>query len=101
VNAVPNRGPKTPYNIATRVNVIAASRDPVAFDYWAAKYILLKVAELKGYVGRSSMDPDNSASGSFGDWLRLSMEEIIMAGYHATVDEDHMNVYVSNLQSES
>ena len=34
VNAVPRRGPGTPYNIAMRVNVIAASRDPVALDYW-------------------------------------------------------------------
>jgi len=97
VNAIPNMGPGTPYSIATRVNVIAASTDPVALDYWAAKYILLKVAELKGYAGRSSVDPDNSAPGFFGNWLRLSMEEIKLAGYQATMDEDYMNVYVSNL----
>lgn len=97
VNAIPNRGPRTPYSIAIRVNVIAASTDPVALDYWAAKYILLKVAELKGYVGRSSIDPDNSAPGSFGNWLRLSMEEIRLAGYQVTMNEDHMNVYISNL----
>jgi len=99
VNAVPGRGPRTPYHVATRVNVIAASRDPVALDYWAAKYVLLRVAELNGYTGRSSIDPDNSNPGYFGNWLRLSMEEIRMAGYQVTVDEDHMNVYVSNLQS--
>ena len=94
VNAVPRRGPRTPYEIATRVNVIAASTDPVALDYWAAKYILMKVAKLKGYSDLSSMDPDNTSSGSFGNWLTLSMNEIIRAGYQSTVDEDHMNVYV-------
>jgi len=97
VNAIPNRGPGTPYSIATRVNVIAASTDPVALDYWAAKYILMKVAELKGYGDRSSMDPENLNSGSFGNWLKLSMNEIIQASYQSTIEEDHMNVYISNL----
>jgi len=99
VNAVPKRGPRTPYNVATRVNVIAASVDPVALDYWAARYILMKVAELKGYGDLSSMDPDNTNSGSFGNWLRLSMNEIVLAGYQSTMDEDHMNVYVTSLSS--
>jgi len=99
VNAVPRRGPGTPYNIAMRVNVIAASRDPVALDYWAAKYILMKVAELEGYSDLSTMDPDNTNRGSFGSWLRLSMDEITRAGYQSTMDEDHMNIYVSTLES--
>lgn len=102
VNAVPRGGPRTSYNDATRVNIIAASTDPVALDYWAAKYILLEVARRKGYSGLSSIDPDNTESGSFGYWLRLSMEEIRRAGYQATVNEDYMNVYVLHLkQSQS
>jgi len=100
VNAVPNYGPRTPYNIATRVNIIAASTDPVALDYWAAKYILMQVAELKGYSDSGSMDPDNLSAGSFGSWLRLSMDEIILAGYQSTMDEDHMNVHTSNFGSK-
>ncbi|MCD6465266.1 DUF362 domain-containing protein [Candidatus Bathyarchaeota archaeon] len=96
VNAVPRGGPATSYEEATRVNVIAASTDPVALDYWAAKYILLEVAKIKGYSGVSSMDPDNTGSGSFGHWLRLSMEELKRAGYQVTVDEDYMNIYVAH-----
>ncbi len=96
VNAVPGGGPATSYEEATRVNVIAASTDPVALDYWAAKYILLEVAKIKGYSGVSSMDPDNTGSGSFGHWLRLSMEELKRAGYQVTVDEDYMNIYVAH-----
>jgi len=94
VNAKPRGGPSTRYDEAIRVNIIAASTDPVALDYWAAKHILLEVAKRVGYDGISSLDPDNTASGSFGFWLRLSMEEIKRAGYQATVDEDYMNVYV-------
>jgi len=100
VNAVPNYGSRTPYNIATRINIIAAGTDPVALDYWAAKYILMQVAELKGYSGRSSMDPDTLNAGSFGSWLRLSMDEMILAGYQSTMDADHMSVYISNFGSK-
>lgn len=96
INAVPRGGPATPYEEATRVNIIAASIDPVALDYWAAKYILLEVAKIKGYSDVSSMDPDNTRNGSFGHWLRLSMEELKRAGYQVTVDEDYINVYVAH-----
>ncbi len=97
VNANPAGGPITPYNAATRVGVIAASTDPVALDYWAAKHILLQTAKLKGYSGLNSLDPDNTAPGSFGYWLRLSMQEIGRAGYQTRVDESYMNVYVISL----
>jgi len=97
VNAVPRAGPRTTYNSATAVNVIAASTDPVALDYWAAKNILVQVARSKGYSETASIDPDNTDLGSFGNWLRLSMQEIKTRGYQATTDEAEMNVYVSTL----
>ena len=96
-NANPGRGPGTPYESATRTNVIAASTDPVALDYWAAKNILIPTARHLGYSVVSSIDPDNIASHSFGRWLRLSMEEIILAGYQATVDEACINVYLADM----
>jgi hypothetical protein len=77
--------------------VIAASQDPVALDYWTAKHILLQVAQNAGHTGISRMDPDNVSTRSFGQWLRLSMEELNRAGYQAAVDEARMNVYVSRL----
>jgi len=97
VNAKPHGGPGTSYKEAVRVNIIAASTDPVALDYWAAKYILLEAAKKKGYSGLSSIDPDNTAGGFFGYWLRLSMDEIKRAGYQVTVDEDYINVYVLHI----
>ncbi len=85
-------GPSTPYQRATRVDVIVASTDPVALDYWASKNILMGAAP-EGDT--SAIDPDGVRAGSFGDWLRLSMDEIVRAGHQATVDEERMNVYVS------
>lgn len=97
VNANPGRGPSTPYESATRTNIIAASTDPVALDYWAAKNILVPAARHLGLSAVSSIDPDNTTPRSFGHWLRLSMEEIKRAGYQATVDEASMNVYKADM----
>lgn len=95
VNANPagySPGPSTPYDRGTKVNAVLASTDPVALDYWAAKNILLKEAPEGADV--SSIDPDLIESGSFGSWLRLSMEEIIQGGFQVTVNMDHVNVYL-------
>jgi hypothetical protein len=95
VSLTPGNGPQVYYNDATGVNVIAASTDPVAMDYWAAKYILVQGARERGRSNVASLDPDSGRS--FSRWLRLSMDEIVAAGYQATVDEARMNVYVSEL----
>lgn len=100
VNTEPKGGPGTSYVEATSANIIMASADPAALDCWAAKHVLMQTAELQGYGDLSSMDPDNNVKGSFGTWLRLSLQELISEGYQATVDEDQMNVYVVNLQSK-
>jgi len=98
VNANPAGGPRTPYDVATRTNVIAASTDPVALDYWAAKHILLQASQSEGHSNVASIDPDNTTPRSFGHWLRLSMQEISRAGFQATADEAHMNIYVFHLR---
>ncbi|MCW3991932.1 MAG: DUF362 domain-containing protein, partial [Candidatus Bathyarchaeota archaeon] len=93
VNANPRSGPSTPYGRATRVNVVAASTDPVALDHWATKNILLEASPASS--DRITIDPDRDVPGFFGHWLRLSMHEMVKAGYQVTLDEDRMNVYVS------
>jgi hypothetical protein len=95
VNARPGSGPGSSYGSATEVNVVAASTDPVALDYWASKHILCRVCSDVFKMDDSTMDPDNTASRGFGDWLRLSMNELNAAGHEFTCDEDRMNVYVS------
>ncbi len=91
-------GPSTPYDRATRVNVLMASTDPVALDYWAAKHVLVQAASLIGYNDTHTLDPDNTdksgVAEAFGVWLNLTKNEIIAGGYNVTTDENHMNVYV-------
>jgi len=93
INARPLNGPTSSYDSATRTNIIAASTDPVALDYWAAQNILMPAAKSLGYTDLSSMDPENNSSGKFGNWLRLSMMELRKSGYNTTTDRNAMNVY--------
>jgi hypothetical protein len=57
----------------------------------------MQAARLAGHGDLSKIDPNNEEAGSFGDWLRLSMEEIRRGGNTVTADEDMMNVYDVNL----
>jgi len=97
VNAAPGRGPQTRYADASQVGVIAAGRDPVALDYWAAKNILMAAAAARGFRHAATLDPDIVNVG-FGRWLRLSMEEIRRAGFVSTVDLDGVNITVGSLE---
>jgi len=95
VNARPCEGPRTSYEDATKQEVIAASRDPVALDYWGSKNILCKLCEkLTGKI-HNSLNPDNSEKGSFGSWLRLSMNELNSSIYEFTCEADRINVYLA------
>ena len=97
-------GPPTPYDAASYTNIIGASLDPVAMDYWAAKNILIPAAEEKGYTSVSSMDPDNASLASprmiesFHNYLERSMNELLDAGYQLTMNEEQMNVYVTTTE---
>ncbi|MCL2444435.1 MAG: DUF362 domain-containing protein [Treponema sp.] len=87
-----DRGPSSSYNTAKQINKIAACLDPVALDYWASKNILMpEVMNLPG--GRApAMSPDGTEPGTFGFWLRLSMNELHKAGIWATMDEAEIQV---------
>lgn len=93
-------GPDTPYDRATRLNILAASIDPIALDYWASKHVLVQTANLIGYTDTHTLDPDSYdrtgvANGvAFATWLRLSRDELAAAGYNFTADETHINVHV-------
>jgi len=88
----PDRGPAVSYNAAVEINTIAASTDPVALDVWTTNHILIpEVERLPG--GRAAgMDPSSTTPGSFGHWLRLSLNEMLDAGYRFTMDEREMLV---------
>ena len=87
-----DRGPSSSYANARQINKIAASLDPVALDYWASKNILIpEIRTLPG--GRETiMNPDGTEPGTFGYWLRLSMNELHKADIWATMDEAEITV---------
>jgi hypothetical protein len=88
----PEGGPGTPYSRAVQKNMIAASIDPVALDYWASKNVLIPAAQAAGNRRYTSMDPDSNEPGSFGYWLRLSMDELLKGGYKVTMDNSKIRV---------
>jgi hypothetical protein len=60
-------------------------------------HVFMQAAQNLGCKVLSLIDPDNTLSDSFGERLKLSMQEIKKAGHQATTNEDLMNVYVVNL----
>ena len=85
----PEGGPRSLYNTAVQVNKIAASTDPVALDHWASREVLMPVAPARI---RAAMHPDGTQPGTFGHWLRLSMNELHRAGIWATMNESEMRI---------
>ncbi|MDR2481547.1 MAG: DUF362 domain-containing protein [Spirochaetaceae bacterium] len=95
----PQRGPASLYNTAVQKNIIAASTDPFALDWWAAKYILTPAAESAGNVRAKLMDPDSKDTISFGYWLKKSLFEVKNAGIPATTEIDSIFIYNMNLKN--
>ena len=111
VNANPlessfDRGPWSTYSTASATDIIGASVDPVALDYWSAKYVLVPTAQYLNYTEYSSLDPDYEPISehiyypavqmeeSFHNYLEYSMDEMKNAGLQVTMDETEMNVFV-------
>lgn len=99
-------GPSTSYNDASYTNVIGASQDPVALDYWGAKSILMPAAQAKGYTSYQSLNASyvpiiGSEAESFHTYLLRSMNELKNYGFQVTMTESQMNVYVSSASARS
>ena len=85
--------PKLFSSPAVEVNKIAASTDPFALDTWLARNILIPEAENHGKE-TSQMDPAADIPGTFGYWLRLSINELHKNGIPATMNESDITAYV-------
>jgi len=100
-------GPWSVPAFARATDIIGASVDPVALDYWSAKYVLLPTAQYLEYTEYSSIDPDNPIiqtnlyhdqipqDESFHNYLERSMNELNDAGFQATMSESEINVFVT------
>ena len=107
-NAIPCNyegcGPPTLYTTATRTNVLAASTDPVALDWWASKYILVQAAQAIGYSDTHTLNPESTSKTgvtgeALGNWLPKARDALLRAGIQVTTNEQQMNV-VAIEQSE-
>lgn len=102
----PETGPWSIYTSASATDIIGASVDPVALDYWSAKHVLMSTAEYLEYTIYTSLDPDNDTihenayhsqimqDESFHNYLERSMNELKDAGFQTTMNETEMNVFV-------
>ena len=102
------RGPWGDYDYTTFTDIIGASQDPVALDYWASKNVLVPTARLN-YDTYSSLDPDyeplspqyigyDQMDESFHNYLRRSKDVLNDAGLQATMNPSAMNVFVISLE---
>ena len=117
VSAEITTGPNAPYNMCTRLNTLVASKDPIAADYYAGRYVLRPASWWNGHpslhdYGR--MDPDNlndenPGSGhsysdstpcngypynAFHQMLVSSRDEMLRYGRQVTMDTTEMTVHV-------
>ena len=86
----PDRGPRADFHAAVQVNKIAASTDAFALDYWTTRYVLMPAAERVPGGRAPAMNPAGTEPGTFGHWMRLSMDELHRAGIVATMDPAEM-----------
>lgn len=91
----PFRGPATTDKSAVNTGIIAAGTDPAAMDFWAAKCVLIEAAKKSGNYNTEAMDPEDTTPGHFGQWLKLSADELIKAGHPAVLGMDNINVYLT------
>ena len=92
----PDRGPASSYASAVEVNMIAVSLDPVALDVWATRHVLIPLAEQIPGGRAAAMNPAGTEPGTFGHWLRLSLNEMTAAGYNFTMDESEILLVMAN-----
>lgn len=94
--ARPGYGPSASYSQASRRDQLVASRDPVALDVWAAKYIMIPQIIENGYSYEDyhyTQDPDNPNS-VFRRYMDRSMSEMLAAGIPTTNDYNAVRLHV-------
>ncbi|MHA2037375.1 MAG: DUF362 domain-containing protein [Promethearchaeota archaeon] len=98
----PYYGPWGNYDYTSFTDIIGASQDPVALDYWASKYILMATA-MREFDIYSSLSPDYAPTSnlimeeSFHNYLRRSKDVLADAGLQVTMNQNKMNVFVITL----
>jgi len=93
VNSSCGKGPSCSLDDATQLNLVMASTDPVALDYWATKHVLMEAAKEQGQTDLSKFDLANTEQDSHGEWMSKSVAEMQKAGLPFTDNMNRVNVY--------
>jgi hypothetical protein len=122
VSAEITTGPEAPYDMCTRLNTLVASRDPIAADYYAGKYVIRPASWWNGHPSLHNygrMDPDNlntenPGSGrpysdstpcngypynAFHQMLVSSRDQELRYGRQVTMDTSQMTVHLFRFPS--
>ena len=78
-----SNGPSAPYNLATRQDILVASQDPIANDYYAGKYVIRPISWWYGHAwlhNYGRMDPDNLNTENPGSNHRYSVDSTPCSG---------------------
>jgi hypothetical protein len=76
-------GPNAPYSLATRQDILVASKDPIANDYYAGKYVIRPISWWYGHAwlhNYGRMDPDNLNTENPGSNHRYSVDSTPCSG---------------------
>ncbi len=85
-------GSRTDTRKATRTNVLTASTDPIALDYWTAKYVLYPATRQAN--APSKLQQLNNPDVTNGPFRRFLTEAARMAG--GTLEETFINIVGEN-----
>jgi len=116
-------GPNAPYTLATRQDILVASKDPIANDYYAGKYVIRPISWWYGHAwlhNYGRMDPDNlntenPGSGhsysvdstpcggmpynAFHQLLVSNRDKMLAYGKHVTMDSLQMTVHLFSFRN--
>ncbi len=116
VSAEITTGPEAPYNKCTRLNTLVASKDPIAADYYAGRYVLRPASWWSGHPSLHNygrMDPDNLNTenpgnghpysdstpcngfpyNAFHQMLVSSRDQMLRYGHQVTMDSSEITVH--------
>ena len=89
-------GPTIPYANATEINKVAFSNDPIALDYWAAKYVLMPAYTPIDAANAARTNPDGNTN--FGNNLRRNRDVFNDAEIPYTTNESEFRVFENGIE---
>ena len=103
---VSSRGPASSYDSAYKANLVLAGQDPIALDYYAAKYILYPLTKFERHnpdcrETRKTSRYWGYPYNAFYQYLTSSKKELEKSGYKLTMNEKEIQVFAAAVKAIS